>query len=371
MKTGIEMEFWVVDEQGRLCDGQELTGAHERIEPEFIGPLLEVRTEPHERGIELERDLRRTLRAAMQAATAAEKHLVPLGTPIASASPPATGERGRLFETIYGAGVAPAKNCAGTHIHFERERPCRQLNLLTALDPALALVSSSPYYRGEYRMDCARADAYRRECGEAFREYCGLRGYVDSLEEWTTQTETAFETFVELAAESGVDGETVREHFTPQDTMLNPVKLHGSLPTVEWRAPDTALPSQVLRLASDAERVVAETGRKPITVGREGVGYDRIGIPAFDRLEELSRTAMRWGLGSERVRAYLEGMGFDVSAYDPISRQLQGPQRVQRSEARRIRLEYAKRLRADVEELSAETGKVEKRPEQHGEYIYP
>lgn len=371
MKTGIEMEFWVVDEYGDLCDGQDLTGAHERIEPEFIGPLLEVRTEPHERNVDLGRDLRRTLRAAIQEARAAGKHLVPLGTPVGPASPPATTERGRLFGTIYGEGVEPAKNCAGTHIHFERDRPRRQLNLLTALDPALALVSSSPYYRGERRLNCSRADAYRRECGEAFREYCERRDYADSLEVWNAETEAAFERFVALAADRGVDSEAVREHFAPEDTMLNPVKLHGSLPTVEWRAPDTALPSQVLRLAADTERIVEETERKSVAIGREGAGYGQIGVPTPDRLEELSRAAIRRGLGSERVRAYLGEMGYDVSAYEPISGRLQGPQRVRESEARRIRLEYAERLRADVGAITVEAGNAEKKPEPHSEYSRP
>lgn len=365
------MEFWVVDERGRLCDAQGLTDAHERIEPEFIGPLLEVRTEPHERELDLRRDLQRTLRTAIREATAAGKHLVPLGTPVAPASPPATGERGELFEDIYGEGIEPAKNCAGTHVHFERERPRRQLNLLTALDPALALVSSSPYYCGERRTDSSRADAYRRACGADFERYCGLRDYVDSPEEWISRAERDYERFEALAADRGVDEAAVREHFGPRNAMLNPVKLHGSLPTVEWRAPDTALPTQVLRLASDTRRIVEQTETKDLAIGAETPDYDHIGIPEFDRLRELSRGAIRWGLGSEQVRAYLEGMGFDVSAYEPISRQLQGPQRIEAAEAREIRLEYAKRLRADVGEMTTEAGAIEERPGQYAEYIHP
>jgi hypothetical protein len=120
MNTGIEMELWVVNERGDLCDGQELTGAHKRIEPEFVGPLLEVRTEPHERNVDLGRNLRQTLRAAIREARMAGKQLVPLGTPVGPVSPPSTTERGRLFETIYGQGVEPAKNCAGSSIYSPR-----------------------------------------------------------------------------------------------------------------------------------------------------------------------------------------------------------------------------------------------------------
>lgn len=157
LTTGVELELWVVNERGRLCDGTEVIEAHPRIEPEFINPLIEVKTEPHTSERDLRRDLQSVLQTAILAAEGASKRLVPLGTPLTEADPPANCERGRVFETVYGDGVRSAKNCAGTHIHFEREDAVDQLNLLTALDPALALTSSSPYYAGERRANSARA----------------------------------------------------------------------------------------------------------------------------------------------------------------------------------------------------------------------
>lgn len=355
MKLGIEVELWVVNEQGRLCDGADLTDAHERIKPEFIGPLVEIQTDPHEREVALRRDLQETLRAAIAAADEAGKRLVPLGTPLTPAAPSATDERGALFEAIYGDGIESAKNCAGTHVHFEQEAVLRQANLLTALDPAIALVSSSPYYLGEREMDCSRADAYRGKRGEPFEEYCGLWGYASSVPEWHARVDAAFETFQSLATDRGVDSETVKTHFTAENTVLNPVRIRTSLPTVEWRAPDATLPSQVVRLAVDVRDLLAQTTDKPLVYdgGDVGVSDDAISVPEEAELRELSDEAIRWGLGSERIRAYLAALGFDLADYRPISSQLCGPRTLRDDEARKIRLAYAEQLREDVETLTA------------------
>ena len=353
MKTGIELELWIVDDGGRLRDCPGLADGHDRIDPEFVGPLVEVKTAPHESEDALRRDLQRTLRTAISEAESRGRKLVPLGTPLTDVSAPARTERGELFERIYGKGVVSAKNCAGTHVHFENGNVCRQLNLLTALDPALALVSTSPYYRGRRTVNCSRALAYRRECGETFRRYCDLWSYVDGVDQWQGRVDDAFEAFRSLAAERGVPDERVAALFEPENTVLNPVRPRRSQPTVEWRAPDSALPSQVLRLASDVGELVRETGAKPLAFGSPGVTFDRISIPEPSALADLSGKAIRRGLGSDPVRRYLNSMGFDVSAYRPAAGRIEGPERISEAEAREIRLEYASRLHADVEALGA------------------
>ncbi len=352
IKTGVELELWVIDHWGRLCDGQEISDAHERIEPEFIGPLVEIQTEPHENELGLRRDFQTVLRTAIRAASAEGKQLVPLGTPLTASDAPAHSERGRLFETIYGDGVQSAKNCAGTHVHFEKDDVIDQLNVLTALDPALALLSTSPYYSGELGSDCSRAQAYRKRCGPEFRGYCDLWSYADDLEEWRERVDHMYEVFKQLSSERGVSPETVEEFFEPEDTVLNPVRLHECQPTVEWRAPDAALPSQIVQIATDVGQIVSQTGDKPVEYGTPGVRSDRIRLPEFSELRKLSERAIRSGLGTVEVRNYLREMGFDLSEYQPLSPQLNGPPTLDESEARRLRLEQAQRLRTDVERLT-------------------
>ncbi|WP_256301851.1 glutamate--cysteine ligase [Haloarchaeobius salinus] len=352
LRIGVELELWVVDEAGRLCDGTDITEAHRQIEPEFIDPLIEVKTEPHtsERG--LRRDLQSTLQTAVLAAERASKRLVPLGTPLTTSDAPANCERGRAFETIYGSGVQSAKNCAGTHIHFEQENVLDQLNLLTALDPALALVSSSAYYTGIRGPNSARALVYRTVCGDEFRCYTDLWDYADSLAEWRDRVDEKYDRFKQLAAERGVSPETVEELFTPEDTVLNPVRLRECQPTVEWRAPDATLPSQIIRLATDVENLVSHTQTASVEYGTPTIERDRIRIPEFEALRELSREAIESGLESPDVDSYLRDLGFDTAAYEPLSSSLSGPQKLSDSEARTRRLQQAGRLKADVQKLA-------------------
>lgn len=362
MKLGIEMEFWTVDEQGKLADGRALPEEHEQIAPEFIAPLVEVRTSPHETEDSLRRELQSVLQTALTAARSEGLHLVPLGTPLTSAAPDATCDRGRLFEDIYGGQITSAKNCAGTHVHFEKTEPVRQLNLLTALDPALALVNSSPYYLGERRQQSSRAHAYRQQSNDEFARYCGLWSYTDSVSEWNDRVETAFELFKDVAASNGVEADTVEAHFCPEDTMLNPVRLREATPTVEWRAPDTALPSETVQLAFDMGRIVEQTATKSVGVERDGNDPNHIEIPSFGDLRDLSDTAISQGLGSVAVREYLSEMGFDPSTYDPLADRLVGPDVLSTAEARQMRLLAAQLLRDDVATLVDDDDPVAAKP---------
>ena len=354
LSTGIELELWVVDERGRLCDGTDVTYAHDQIEPEFIDPLIEVKTQPHTSERALRRDLQSTLQAAILAAERASKRLVPLGTPLIASDATANCERGRVFEAVCGDGAESAKNCAGTHIHFEQRDIVDQLNLLTALDPALALVSSSAYYDGTHGADSSRALAYRSEWEDEFQCFTGLWEYADSLAGWRDRVDETYDRFKRLAADRGVSNETVEELFTPEDTVLNPVRLRECQPTVEWRAPDATLPSQILQLATDVEDLLSQARTAFVEFGEPAVGEDRIRLPEFEALRDLSWEAIESGLESADVDAYLQDMGFDTAAYDPFSSRLHGPYQLSDSEARTRRLQQAGRLQADVQGLTPE-----------------
>ena len=53
-----------------------------------------------------------------------------------------------------------------------------------------------------------------------------------------------------------------------------------------------------------------------------------------------------WDAGA--VRAYLDRMGLDISAYDPTTAEFAGRDVVSPAAARQLRLEHARRLEADV-----------------------
>ncbi|SIR91260.1 hypothetical protein SAMN05421752_10534 [Natronorubrum thiooxidans] len=130
------------------------------------------------------------------------------------------------------------------------------------------------------------------------------------------------------------------------------------MPTVEWRSPDAALPSQVLRLADELETVMEQLHHTTVEIERDSdprntghVTGDGISIPEFDTACDLAEAAMHDGLESTAVASYLERMGFSVDDYHPIATRIDGRQYVPTSDARDLRLEYASRLEEDVEIL--------------------
>ncbi|MEM4780570.1 MAG: glutamate-cysteine ligase family protein [Halalkalicoccus sp.] len=353
--VGMEIEYWVVDSEGRLCDGEEIVAAHDRICHEFVAPMVEFETPPREDLDLVRRDLREVLEAGLDAAGRAEKHLVPLGTPLICETMPATSERGRLLERLYGDGIEYAKHCAGTHVHFDKRAVPDQLNLLTALDPTLALVASSPYYDGRRLAHSSRAYVYRYETGRAFSRYRDLWAYTDSMTEWNARLDAAYEELRALASERGIDDATFERHVEPENSVLTPVRLRLGSPTVEWRAPDAALPSQLLSLLSDVSGVVDSLADRSLEIANPGsdslgIGEKTVAIPAFEELRDLTRAAIVEGR-TDAVEAYLASFGIDSSRYAPIAEELAGDERVDHERARELRLAYAERLRADAASL--------------------
>jgi hypothetical protein len=225
------------------------------------------------------------------------------------------------------------------------------LNLLTALDPALALTCSSPYYKGE-RLGCSsRAYAYRYKAGYQFGKFRTLWEYTDDAVEWETRLQQLYDELQTMALNRGVTPDQFSELFDPENVVMTPIRLREGTPTVEWRSPDTTLPSQIMHLLNDLVPLVEQTNHLPVTVGDVGVSNDRIGIPVYADVQQLSDTAIEQGLNAPSVRKYLETMGFDIPRYHPLSDQIYAAETISDDYARRVRLEFADLLEQDVRQL--------------------
>jgi len=361
IRRSIEVEYWVVDHRGRLVEPDGLVDASPGAEREFVEPLLEIKTTPCESTAELRAELYERLGAVLERAAERDLGLVPLATPIDHGEiEDRPSDRTRVQAQVIGDDFEYVRHCAGTHIHVEQQpgRTIDQLNACIALDPALALVNSSPYFRGRNLATGARSKLYRWMAYDDVPHQGRLWPYVDDAEEWTRRLERRYEDFVTAATNAGVDRATIRSNFDPESAVWTPVQLREAFSTVEWRSPDTALPSQVVRLA---DRLVDAVDRlREADVRIEGdtgrVTDEEIVLPTFDAVIEYVNAAIRDGLASDAVRSYLERMGFDVGAYEPIAHELAGRGPVDREDARRLRLEYAERLEDDVRQAPTVTG---------------
>jgi gamma-glutamyl:cysteine ligase YbdK (ATP-grasp superfamily) len=358
IRRSIEVEYWVVDEDGYLIAPGPLVAAAPGVEREFVEPILEIKTTPCETTAELRGELYDRIERVLSVAEEHDMGLVPLATPIhADEIADLPSERTRIQDEIIGPDFEYVRHCAGTHIHVEQipGREIDQLNTLIALDPALALVNSSRRFRGNPLADGARSKLYRWMAYDGLPQQGRLWRYVDSRAEWDRRLERRYEEFKQLALEAGIDRQTFASSFDPESAVWTPVQLRSEFGTVEWRSPDTALPSSVVALADsvaatiegirDAEvRIEGETGR---------VTEDQTVLPEFNHVLAFVNAAIRDGLAAEPLCGYLERMGFDVPAFDPISRQHDNLGPMSKAEARERRLTYAEKLEEDVTEATS------------------
>ena len=361
VRRSIEVEYWVIDEAGRLVEPGDLVEAAPGVEREFVEPLLEVKTTPCETTAAVRSELFERLEAVLRRADDLGKGLVPLATPVGEAViEELPGERTRIQNQVVGEDFAYVRHCAGTHVHVEQQpgRAVDQYNAFVALDPALALVNSSPFFRGRRLAVGARSKLYRWMAYDGLPHQGRLWSYVDGRDEWDRRLERRYEEFVTRALDAGAERRAVEAHFDPESAVWTPVQFREAFGTVEWRSPDAALPSQVVSLADRLAEVTRTLREAEVRIdgGVGGVADDEVVLPEFDAVVGYVNAAIREGLGAESVRAYLDRMGFDVDDFSPVAHDIDGLGPVSREEAREIRLEHAGRLERDVRRRSPVTG---------------
>ena len=353
IRRSIEVEYWVIDDAGRLVEPGDLVAASPGAEREFVEPLLEVKTTPCATTAEVRAELFERLRSVLDRAEERDLGLVPLSTPVHDGEiAELASDRTRIQNEVVGDDFAYVRHCAGTHVHVEQQpgRVVDQVNTLIALDPALALANSSPYF-GDRRLAAgARSKLYRRLAYDGLAHQGRLWPYIEDTDEWHQRLERRYDEFVAAAVDVGLDRERVEAEFDPESAVWTPVQIREEFGTVEWRSPDATLPGQIVRRADDIAGVVERLRGADVTVGGDTgrVGRDEIVLPEFETVTRYVDTAIDQGLAAPAVRGYLERMGFDVAAYDPVTASIDAGDRITPDEARRLRLDHADRLRRAV-----------------------
>lgn len=351
MKKGIELEYWVIDEEGSLDEATKIADKFDFADPEFVKPLLEIRTEPHEDIKKIKEEMFERVRICIEEAHSQGLRLVPTGTPLNSGPIEVISgsERVKLEQKFFPEHNVKDRTRAGTHIHFEQDQTVRQLNLVTALDPASAVLNSSPYHDGRKLASSSRNYFYRYGWNCRFPNNIGLWPYTDSIDEWKERLKDRYNDLMESAIENGVDIEDFTNNYAPEDSVWIPVRLREEFGTVEWRSGDAAVPSEVFKLLEEINSLVESTGEKEVEIGEESATNETIRLPEFKKLSEISRKACEEGLDSEDVVEHLEGFEIDTERFDPLSNKLvRNDVEIDMEEAKEMRLEAAEYLEADV-----------------------
>ncbi len=242
-------------------------------------------------------------------------------------------KRGKIQEKIIGENLEAAKRVAGTHIHFEKQNIKKQLNTLTALDPAQALTSSSPYYKGKKTAASSRNQKYRYKCYKKLPEHGQLWNYTNSKQEWEKRIHENYQKLIEKAEKKGIKQEEMDEHFKPHNALWTPVRLRKDFPTVEWRAPDTGKLEDTLRMIEENCKIM----KSP----------EKLGKPTQSKLNTLTEKSIQEGLRNKEVRKYLKKLGIQTQKYSPTTHEIKEGQQISREKARKIRLKYAQKLHSN------------------------
>lgn len=164
-----------------------------------------------------------------------------------------------------------------------------------------------------------------------------------------------FEIFLDAGTRAGYSTETIKEEFTPETALWFPVRLRDDLGTIEWRAPDSLPPRRLIEFLQDITRFMhrIETHETHLPTERHDQ-QKTIEIPPYDRLREITATAIKSGITASVVRDYLVGIGFEPERYRPFGHRIDGHLTIDSALARKLRLQAADLLRRELEQLHTE-----------------
>jgi len=356
-RIGLEQEFFLVDESGRLsvradeflqrCQAAAPAAgcSPKSFSPEWVKGMVEINTPPASSIKELAGAYLSNLKLALQVGQELGLRLYPLSTyplPIVPAI------RNKLWYHVQVRAVGyerflHAGRCTGTHLHLEVPTgtidPCVGVsynttaaaraellniyNLATALDTALiALSRACPFYQGQATGIAAHTAHYRGSdvfgwdgVYTKLPPVGGLQPYAASAEELVKLQFARYYAWLEAMDRAGVERHLFQEAGgSLLKASWNRVRLN-QLGTVEMRGTDSNYPEVILAIAALIDNAAKRVRQENLTVRpAEGVQTfvlkgDRLSVPEYEYLNgDLLYAAATEGVKSSAVAAYLESI---------------------------------------------------------------
>lgn len=272
LPTTLSIDYWVIDETGRLADPNRVAGLPGAARTDSPYSLA-VETPTCESCIELRRSLTDRLSATVTAAHDRGCRLLALGI-----RPDLLVE-----DSPFPAGEPPPAATAGTRVAFEPEAAASTdcYNTLLALDPAFACVNTTGRTDGSQRYACGRPSL----------SHGGPTGRY--------RTDGDHDT----AAHASTDRQ--------------PVAWLDGGSRIEWRSLDATTPTLLVDLIADITTVLQEATKRRLSIESFGTGFDaeRLVVPTPEWRAIYTEKAIHQGLSSLLVRAYLERFGIETDWY--------------------------------------------------------
>lgn len=297
-KIGVEIEFHLIDEKGVISNSADLILKEFNNELNLIGELsksmVEIKSDPVENLNVLSKNLSDILDKVRLIAKKNKLMLLPT-TPISNEYlQKRVGSRYETKNKILGNKKRALElNICGTHIHLDKFHDLKfQHNVMLALDPLFAFMSSSSFLNGKNSLNNYRNKVYRFDVFKKFPQYGGLHGYVSNVDELNDRYKKLYLDWKNICLSKDLDFSS----FNELNTYWGPIRM--SRYTLESRSSDTNLLSNILALSA----VYLGFTRQLDKLMSGEVPFD---FPSFENIKRYELIAIKKGLKSGIIRTYL------------------------------------------------------------------
>jgi len=350
-KTGFEVEFLVVDNEGKISNEADKILSHikdnelkHEVIKECCHSYVEMGVYPR---VYVRNAATKFLEDMLGVLDVAEKFdlgFYPLSMyPYKYTPKMRTSDWYGVKEKIFGDKWEYAGRCAGFHFHYslpkgifnyhdrhlnehayrsEKQKTINAFNFGVAIDPVLTtLTQSSPLFQGKYLAKGSRILLYRG--GDAlgydgmynsYQMFGGLRNYVITYEDLIDIGDERYQRWMEVVKKAGGDVAEVQKK-NKLDISWNPVKVN-KVGSIEMRNMDMNFPSTLMAVAIITKYALRDIQREEIEITIDNLAIDepfkyedgkkpRIYVPPFWHVNTAIQKNGAWdGLENKEVHKY-------------------------------------------------------------------
>jgi gamma-glutamyl:cysteine ligase YbdK (ATP-grasp superfamily) len=320
---GPELELTVIDENGNLSNrASSLVSAvpDENVALEIVETMLEVHCKPSSSISILHDRLTETVSNIIHTGNKMGIRLAPCSTITADKELEVFNNNyyHAMLDVLGDSGRESLKHFMGTHVHIDighdKEEIMNQYTLATAMDPAFAFMSSTPFYFGksefkDYRLFYIRNQTFNQHAplGKLVpyqTNFSDLENYFKKSYNWLHEKFGALPYPVPKVVDTAF-----RAHWGGPR-----LKLDEDIRTLEIRCADantisnvtafTALMKGVFTFFSEQQPVLTISEKPEYFAMNARNGIPTLSIPSYDKLLDLECAGYKHGFASEEIFSY-------------------------------------------------------------------
>ncbi|MFC1753542.1 glutamate-cysteine ligase family protein [Thermoproteota archaeon] len=323
IKIGLELEFQILDQDGNVCNAAPTIlsdpANNGNIVPEGSNSMIEVIAPPSDNLEEMASNFQTEVVNLVNIAEKYGFRLLPSSTIGKDAKPEETGLlRYASKKSVLGSARKNIEyHICGTHVHTDKlpdELLATQYKVKTAMDPAFALMASTPFHAGKNSLEDHRVHIYRNVVFDDFPLQGQLLPHVNNFDEVLERQQATYDHWISLVQKKGFSG----DGFNVLNTCWGPVRCTEN--TIEARGADANLLSRVIALGALYKGVNEFIQQyTPNTVIAENLPAQELftfidgktlRLPSFQQLKAFEKAGINKGIRDPQLNSYLSNVLF-------------------------------------------------------------